>query len=300
MSLNFQRTRLAPTPSGYLHLGNILSFVLTAGLARKYGASILLRIDDMDQERVRIEYLDDIFDTLQFLEIPWDEGPRNTTDHIKYFSQLHRLSMYQEGLDNLISKHLVFACSCSRSSSEIMLNNFAYPGTCLNKNLEPNSKGLQLRFITNKEEEIRMHELIAGKISDSLSPSMAYFQVRKKNGDPSYQLTSLLDDLHYGVDLIVRGNDLLDSSFVQLSLAKALDKKRFLDVRFLHHPLLKTDQEEKLSKSAGATSIQFLRKSGLDKQAIFQIMAKAVGIDASPSNWLEIYDLLAEKWVALT
>src|SRR5580698_8544901 len=73
----FRKTRIAPTPSGFLHLGNVLSFALTAGLARRSGASILLRIDDLDRERVSREYVEDIFDALNFLGIPWDEGPRN-------------------------------------------------------------------------------------------------------------------------------------------------------------------------------------------------------------------------------
>jgi glutamyl-tRNA synthetase len=71
---NFSRTRIAPTPSGYLHAGNIFSFIITAGLARRYGASILLRIDDLDIGRVRPAYIEDIFETLSFLGIPWTKA----------------------------------------------------------------------------------------------------------------------------------------------------------------------------------------------------------------------------------
>ena len=77
---SFKKTRIAPTPSGYLHLGNVLSFALTAGLARQTGAGILLRIDDLDKGRVSKDYIDDIFDTLHFLRIPWNEGPRTFSD----------------------------------------------------------------------------------------------------------------------------------------------------------------------------------------------------------------------------
>ena len=128
MSSSFKRTRLAPTPSGYLHLGNILSFVITAGLARKNGAEILLRIDDMDHERVRKEYLDDIFETLTFLEIPWDEGPRSTEEHQKKFTQKLRQKLYQSGLDKLVSKNLVFGCRCSRTDLEISNTQNGYSG----------------------------------------------------------------------------------------------------------------------------------------------------------------------------
>lgn len=77
----FKRTRIAPTPSGYLHLGNILSFALTVTLARQTRANILLRIDDLDRERADRLYVQDIFDTLNFLEIPWDEGPRDYEEY---------------------------------------------------------------------------------------------------------------------------------------------------------------------------------------------------------------------------
>lgn len=296
MSLNFQKTRLAPTPSGYLHLGNILSFVLTAGLARKTGASILLRIDDMDQERVRKEYLDDIFETLQFLELPWDEGPKNTADHLQHFAQTHRHKLYQDALQDLKQKELLFACSCSRSSLENNSNPSGYPGICLDKKISLNEQGVQWRLKIQKDTVVHLHDLVAGNMASILPQTMEYFQVRKKNGEPSYQLASLIDDLHFGIDLIVRGEDLRDSTLAQLTLAKALGKNNFLSTIFLHHPLLKANNEEKLSKSAGATSIHFLRKSGKNKHQILGLLAQSIGSQDEPHNWLEIYDLLEEKW----
>ncbi|QEC45818.1 hypothetical protein FSB84_30565 [Pseudobacter ginsenosidimutans] len=83
LTKSFHKTRIAPTPSGFLHLGNAFSFILTTVLARKTGASILLRIDDMDQARAQDEYIRDIFDLLEFLELPWDEGPRNLKEFRK-------------------------------------------------------------------------------------------------------------------------------------------------------------------------------------------------------------------------
>src|ERR1035437_9153412 len=96
--ITFKRTRIAPTPSGYLHLGNILSFAITAALARKTNAKVLLRIDDFDLERTNKLYVQDIFDTLNFLEIPWDEGPRNMKQYEQEFSQVHRMEMYKKAL----------------------------------------------------------------------------------------------------------------------------------------------------------------------------------------------------------
>src|SRR6185312_6440352 len=104
--MHFKKTRIAPTPSGFLHLGNAYSFALTAALAGKYGARILLRIDDLDRERVQKQYVQDIFDTLNFLEIPWHEGPRNMDEYEKQYSQIHRLDLYRQTLDMLQQQSL--------------------------------------------------------------------------------------------------------------------------------------------------------------------------------------------------
>ncbi len=92
---NYKKTRIAPTPSGFLHLGNVLSFSITAALAKKHSAKILLRIDDLDRARANDQYLQDIFDTLNFLEIPWDEGPRNVNEFKNAYSQAHRMACHR-------------------------------------------------------------------------------------------------------------------------------------------------------------------------------------------------------------
>ena len=95
------KTRIAPTPSGLLHEGNGISFLLTYALARAYEGQILLRIDDLDAERMRLAYLDDIFRTLDWLGIEWDEGPSSVADFQQNWSQHHRLDLYQNALDTL-------------------------------------------------------------------------------------------------------------------------------------------------------------------------------------------------------
>src|SRR5579863_6846848 len=107
----FDKTRIAPTPSGFLHLGNVLSFAITAAIAEKTGAKILLRIDDLDRDRVNREYVEDIFDTLNFLQIPWDEGPRNYKEYESEYSQLYRMDLYQVALQQLKDSGQVFACT---------------------------------------------------------------------------------------------------------------------------------------------------------------------------------------------
>src|SRR5690349_22536389 len=96
--VSFHKTRIAPTPSGYLHIGNALSFLITANLAKKAGAKLLLRIDDLDRERTQKQYIEDIFDTLHFLQIEWEEGPKNYAAYESTWSQVHRMRLYEVAL----------------------------------------------------------------------------------------------------------------------------------------------------------------------------------------------------------
>ncbi|MBX3253032.1 MAG: hypothetical protein KF862_02735 [Chitinophagaceae bacterium] len=287
---SFHKTRIAPTPSGYLHLGNVLSFIITAGLARKFNAGILLRIDDLDQERIRTDYIRDIFDSLLFLNIPWDEGPRNVEDHLKHHSQLHRAELYKEVLYFLKKNDRVFACDCSRSQLPGSHNNKSYPGTCMAKHLPLEEKGYNWRIYTNAGNDIQVNDLFKGNQKFGLPATMQDFVVRKKDNDPAYQLASVVDDLHYGVDLVIRGEDLLDSTLAQLYLAGVLPPNGFLNAVFYHHPLIKQCDGKKLSKSAGDTSVQLLRKTGKSPAEIFTMIAQALGYCQPVARWEELFE----------
>ncbi|QNP52820.1 hypothetical protein H9L05_03570 [Hymenobacter qilianensis] len=112
------RGRLAPTPSGYLHLGNAVNFVLTWLLVRRAGGHLHLRIDDLDRARLRPAYLENIFQTIRWLGLDYDTGPRDAEEFEQAYSQQHHLAEYQAMLDDLRSKSgLVYACTCSRTSN---------------------------------------------------------------------------------------------------------------------------------------------------------------------------------------
>ena len=118
---------------------------------------------------------------------------------------------------------------------------------------------------------------------------MKDFVVRKRDGFPAYQLTSVVDDLYYGVDLVVRGDDLWDSTVAQHFLAEKLGKEEeFGAIGFYHHPLLMAEGERKLSKSAGDTSVQYLRKQGLKKKDVYTMIAKMMGRAGEPGSWEEL------------
>jgi glutamyl-tRNA synthetase len=277
--LTFRKTRLAPTPSGYLHIGNVFSFALTAALAKKTGAGILLRIDDLDRERAAGAYIQDIFDTLHFMGLQWDEGPKDVQDFDRHFSQLHRMALYKEALGQLENKGLVFACDCSRTKVLADSPDGSYKGTCLHRNIPLDAKEVSWRLDTSAEKEIVLKTFQKDAVRMQLPPDMQYFVVRKKDGFPAYQLSSLMDDLHFGVDLVVRGQDLLHSTIAQLYLADVLGKQTFLQTTFYHHPLLQTKEQKKLSKSAGDTSVNYLRKHGKTTEDVYALIG--AGLKAS-------------------
>ena len=290
--IKFNKTRIAPTPSGFLHLGNALSFALTAAMAHKTGAKVLLRIDDLDRPRIKPEYVQDVFDTLNFLQIPWHEGPRDMADYQSAWSQMQRLDIYRAAIDNLQQKGDVFACTCSRA--DIPASGI-YPGTCLHKAIPFDTPGSALRFITDNDE-ITVCNAFTDKVSDRLPPDMQYFVVRKKDGLPAYQLASLCDDLYFGVDLIVRGFDLWPSTLAQLQLAKRLNKPAFLNAGFYHHPLLMAnDGDKKLSKSAGDTSIRYLRQQGKTATDIYSMVARLCGKQQTVNNWMQLSHLFGPQ-----
>jgi glutamyl/glutaminyl-tRNA synthetase len=284
--IHFNKTRIAPTPSGFLHLGNVLSFAITAALAEKTGAKMLLRIDDLDQARVNKLYLEDIFDTLNFLEIPWDEGPRSAKEFEDSYSQLHRMAMYREALRRLADEGRVFACTCSRRK----LNN-AESCTCFNRQIPLTTENASWRLSTADSLELTVKNF-GGKIINTVLPGeMHNFIVKKKDGFPAYQLTSVIDDLFYGVDFIVRGEDLWPSTLAQQLLASALGKDNFWNITFCHHPLLMEVPGKKLSKSAGATSVKYLRESGKSPGDVYQLIASMMGVEEPVANWRQLGEI---------
>lgn len=302
----FSKTRIAPTPSGFLHLGNVFSFALTASLARKAGAKILLRIDDLDRERVRKEYVQDIFDTLNYLEIPWDEGPADYREFEREFSQIHRMELYREALRELRDQGALFACACSRREIARAVRNPAaqdpdgpggYPGTCHPKKLPFDQAGVSWRLFTNGQKELRIKTLYGPEISTPLPASMKDFIVRKKDGFPAYQLASVVDDGYFGTDLIIRGEDLRESTWAQLYLSGCLGKSPFHTGTFYHHPLLTGTGGRKLSKSAGDTSVRSFRKAGKKPAGVYSRIARMLGLKTPAYDFQDFTEFILKHFI---
>ncbi|WP_341834371.1 glutamate--tRNA ligase family protein [Chitinophaga pollutisoli] len=284
-------TRLAPTPSGFLHAGNLLSFAATYALSLHLNLEILLRIDDLDRDRLRPEYLADIFATLEYMDIPWHHGPRNPDEFSTQWSQTLRIEHYNSLLNALRDGGHLFACDCSRTQ----LLNGAYPGTCRHKNIPLSQPGVAWRLKTDPGSRIGIRSPGPATPPMPLPPSMYDFVVRKKNGDPAYQLASVADDLHFGVTHVVRGEDLLPSTLGQLYLASLLPFNTFPETVFWHHPLLEGPSGHKLSKSAGDTSIRHMRAQGLSPADICTATARMADPLAAPQNARELGDWLLQR-----
>lgn len=270
------RLRLAPTPSGYLHQGNALNFILNWLAARVLVSGspassetatalskIYLRVDDLDSDRKRPEYLEDIVDTLQWLQLDWDALPSSSLSPLYQSDNLPR---YFQVLEQLRARDLLFACRKSR------------------RDLEPFGGQYPAEF---RDQGLSLDDLdVAWRIKTPANFPLPDFVVRRRDGIPAYQVASFSDDVHYGITHIVRGADLEDSTQAQQYLAEVLSEDKFLKINFLHHPLILGANGEKLSKSAGADSLKSMRESGLGPQQIFETAGRWLGLEGRSSQEL--------------
>ena len=264
--------RLAPTPSGYLHLGNAVNFAATALVAERIGGTLLLRVDDLDHARVRGAYLNDVEEALHWL-LP-DRAARLWTT-ATYQSQ--RLARYGEVLAGLRAAGLVFGCACTRrqireaqaAAGGRATDVNAYPGTCRGRDLPLDAPGVAWRL-----DVPPAGAAATGTGDGGVSP----FVVRQRDGRPAYQLASVVDDVDLGVTHVVRGEDLRASTAMQLVLAEAYPPLGdFAAVTFTHHGLISAPGGGKLSKSDGATSLRALAGRGLTPGEVFRIAERTLG-----------------------
>lgn len=228
------RTRIAPTPSGFLHEGNLYNFLLTQRVADELGLELRLRIDDLDAFRLREEYVADIFRCLQWLGIEWSGAPQTLTEYRERVDQPGRIDHYYDRLEAMIDAGLpAFVCKCSRRE-------LSREARC-----EQGCRGKQLKLVAGKTA-IRVH-VPPSPVGDT----MGDFIVWRREDLPAYQLQSLIDDDESGITHIVRGEDLLDSTSAQLYLAAYLPSTTFAQIQFMHHGLVMGNNGVKLSKSQG-------------------------------------------------
>lgn len=279
------RARLAPTPSGFLHPGNAFSFVLTWLLVRAQKGRLLLRIDDLDATRTRAEYIDDLFASLDWLGLEYDEGPSGPADFQQSWSQRHRLGLYEQALRGLAQAEQLFACGCSRKQLQARAPDGRYPGTCagLKRPLEQVDVAWRLRL---EPPDGLMRDPSGAEDEQWVQELMPYTILRRREGLPAYQLASVVDDVHFGVNLMVRGEDLLGSTTFQRMLARRLawvgveGMEVFGSATFLHHPLLYEDPTRKVSKSHDDLSLLQLRRVWPTPAPLLRWVGEILGLPA--------------------
>lgn len=274
-------TRFAPAPTGRLHLGHLANAVYVWGLARRADGRVLLRIEDHDRQRCRPEYEAALLDDLDRLGLAPDAP---TTDELRGGPSSYRQSdnggVYAAAVDMLRERGLVYACDCSRSTFDVrrVANGHAWlgpgcPGGCVERALEARP-GLTLRAAIGDGEE-DWDDVLRGPSSGPVSLA-GDLPIRDRSGNWTYALCVVVDDLRHGVDLVVRGEDLLDATPAQIRLGRLLGRPR--PPTFAHHPLVRRPDGSKLSKANGATAVGAFLDSGRSVEALLGDAAAMVGL----------------------
>ena len=265
-------SRIAPTPSGYLHAGNAYNFILTYLLTRSLGGVLHLRIDDYDLGRYRREFVQNIFDVLEFLGLDYDKGAKSIDDFEQNFSFKTRAKRYENALEKLDE---IYICECTRATKDAYENGI-YTKICKDK---------KLKFIKDKTA-IRLSVDENDELGRQVAAQMGDFVIYKKDFTPAYNFASVIDDEDMGVNLVVRGEDLLPCTLAQRYIAKRLNFS-FLNAKFIHHKLL-LDGAKKLSKSSKSPPIDLSQ----NPQIYYKMLANDLGLNLNSAD--KISNLLYE------
>lgn len=289
-------TRFAPAPTGKLHLGHAVNAVWVWGAARAFGGRVILRIEDHDRIRSRPEHEAGILEDLAWLGLEADEtAPR----------QSEREERYAGVLADLTARGLVYPCTCTRKEIQAATGRrggeLRYPGTCRERGVDP--EATPIRRLRLPREEMVFHDLLLGKRRQVPAEQCGDLLLRDRDGHWTYQLAVVVDDLDQGVDVIIRGRDLLASTGRQLQLRALLQggsEAPLPPPRFLHHRLVRDPAGRKLSKSDGDTGLSELREAGWSPERVLGEAARLGGIvegpDGAPALGLdEIAERMREK-----
>lgn len=274
------KTRLAPSPTGLLHLGHVLHLIYVQGISRKLGATVNLRIEDHDRIRCLPQYDESLLQDLEWLgfDIP-----------TKLWRQSERHHIYQNELEKLMNRNLVYVCRCSRkdvqSSTGQNGGELVYPGTCRTKNYpfgEPNTcVRLKLDQIPTQDGQefpssVQFRDLFIGDLGQNPT-EQGDVVVQDRFGQWTYQFAVVIDDLEQQINLIIRGQDLLSSTGRQLAMRALIDSKSTVPL-FAHHPLLLDEDGQKLAKRRSSEAISYLRRIGLSADEVRGLAAYMGGL----------------------
>lgn len=264
------RGRLAPSPTGLLHLGHAQTFLAAARRAQRAGGALILRNDDLDQQRSRPEFYDAMIEDLRWLGLDWSEGPDIGGPYTPY-SQSQRGEQYLATWRQLAAGGFLYPCNCSRrelamaasAPHETADDEPLYPGTCRSsqnpKDEADSPSGKNWRFRVLDGEAISFDDGHFGPQTFVTGRDFGDFLIWRRDGVPSYQLACVADDAAMRITEVVRGADLLLSTARQILLYRALG---IGPPRWYHCPLMTDDHGQRLAKRHDALAIRTLREQG--------------------------------------
>jgi glutamyl-tRNA synthetase len=284
-------TRLAPSPTGLLHVGHARSFIAAWLLARSRGGRVVLRIEDLDRGRCRQEFTDAAFADLEWLGLDWD-GP--------VLVQSHDEEPYRAAAARLVASGHAFPCVCSRRELREAVDaphaggDVRYPGTCRERfasvaeaELQSASPaGIRLRV---PDGGLYASDALLGELCASPQRECGDFLLVRRDGAIAYQLAVVVDDARQAVDFVVRGDDLVPSTLRQALVQHALSLPH---PTWLHLPLVHASNGERLSKRDGAIALRELAAAGVRPERVVSAAARSLGLagptgDAPAKDWLD-------------
>jgi glutamyl-tRNA synthetase len=258
------RVRIAPSPTGYFHLGTGRTALFNWLFARQNGGKFILRIEDTDATRNRPEYTEGIKRALLWLGLDWDEGP--------YF-QSERSDLYAKAIDNLLSSGALYACDCTPDQIAARAKERGgppgYDGHCRDLGKQP-GPGMLLRFRTPREGHTVFDDIIRGTV-DVENARIEDFSVRKSTGDPLFILANVVDDADMAITHVIRGEEHVPNTSKYVLLWEALGYGPL--PTFAHLPLILNAKRQKLSKRRDKVAMEDYRDQGYLPEAMSNYLA---------------------------
>lgn len=261
------RTRFAPSPTGYLHVGGARTALFSWLHARKHGGRFVLRIEDTDLQRSTAESINAILEGMTWLGLEYDEGP---------FYQTHRFERYNEVIQELLDKGLAYRCNCPRERLDALREGQLtrkekprYDGHCRGLRIDPEEPHV-IRFRNPAEGSVVIDDRIRGKIVFS-NAELDDLIIRRTDGAPTYNLTVVVDDADMGITDVIRGDDHVNNTPRQVNILTALGKE---PPRYAHVPMILGDDGARLSKRHGAISVLEYRNQGILPEALLNYLVR--------------------------